>query len=163
MSLWMERYEFDVVGEIFHGHEDGFVMVRDGRDDNDWCHLMGVMPDTGASLMYIPWFLKVPYFAGMMLFRSSRDGVRGMLDVTKQANKSANARWEAMQKGEEHPDGGHPDRLTEYCKEGNWTVADVATEVWGVIWAGSDTTATALSSVFYHLHKHPASLARLRR
>ncbi|KAK8134787.1 hypothetical protein PG984_006799 [Apiospora sp. TS-2023a] len=167
MSLWMERYAFDVVGEMFHGREDGFGMVRDGRDYNDWCHLMGVMPDIGASLMYVPWLLKGPYFAGMMLFRSSRDGVRGMLDVTRQAEKSANARWEAMRKGEEHPTEdiltGLLNIVRERGQEVNWNVADVATEVWAVIWAGSDTTATALSSVFYHLHKHPAALAKLRR
>lgn len=167
MSLWMERYAFDVIGEIFHGREDGFGMVRDGRDYNDWCHLMSVMPDIGASLMYIPWMLKVPYFAGMMLFRSSRDGVRGMLDVTRQAEKSANTRWAAMQKGEEHPTEdiltGLLEIVRERGREVNWTVADVASEVWAVIWAGSDTTATALSSVFYHLHKHPAALAKLRQ
>ncbi|KAK8036942.1 cytochrome P450 oxidoreductase [Apiospora marii] len=167
MSLWMERYAFDVIGEIFHGREDGFGMVRDGRDYNDWCHLMSVMPDIGASLMYIPWILKVPYFAGMLLFRSSRDGVRGMMDVTRQAEKSANARWAAMQKGEEHPTEdilqGLLDIVRDRGEEVNWTVADVASEVWAVIWAGSDTTATALSSVFYHLHKHPAALAKLRR
>ncbi|KAK8106921.1 uncharacterized protein PG998_008934 [Apiospora kogelbergensis] len=166
MSLWMERYAFDVIGEIYHGREDGFGMVRDGSDYNDWCHLMSVMPDIGASLMYIPWFLKVPYFAGMLLFRSSRDGVRGMLDVTKQANMSANTRWEAMQKGEEHPTEdiltGLLNIVRERGDEVNWTVADVATEVWAVIWAGSDTTATALASVFYHLHKNPAKLAKLR-
>lgn len=27
-----------------------------------------------------------------------------------------------------------------------------------IIWAGSDTTAIALSSIFYHLHKHPDKL-----
>ncbi|KAK8863366.1 cytochrome P450 oxidoreductase [Apiospora arundinis] len=166
MSLWMERYAFDVIGEIYHGREDGFGMVRDGRDYNDWCHLMSVMPDIGASLMYIPWFLKIPYFAGMMMFRSGRDGIRGMLDVTKQAKIAANTRWEAMQKGEEHPTEdiltGLLNIVREKGEEVNWTVADVATEVWAVIWAGSDTTATALSSIFYHLYKHPEKLAKLR-
>lgn len=167
MCLWMERYAFDVVGEIFHGRADGFGMVRDGRDYNDWCRLMGVMPDIGASLMYVPWLLKIPYYAGMLLFRSSRDGVRGMRDVTRQAEKAAHARWAAMQKGEEHPTEdlltGLLNIVRERGDEVNWTVADVATEVWAVIWAGSDTTATALSSVFYHLHRHPAALAKLRR
>ncbi|KAK8024762.1 cytochrome P450 oxidoreductase [Apiospora arundinis] len=166
MSLWMERYAFDVIGEIYHGREDGFGMVRDGRDYNDWCHLMSVMPDIGASLMYIPWLLKIPYFAGMMMFRSGRDGIRGMLDVTKQAKIAANTRREAMQKGEEHPTEdiltGLLNIVREKGEEVNWTVADVATEVWAVIWAGSDTTATALSSIFYHLYKHPEKLAKLR-
>lgn len=166
MSLWMERYAFDVIGEIYHGRDDGFAMVRDACDYNNWCHLMSVMPDVGASITYAPWVLKYPFFAFAMLFRSGREGVKGMLDVVKQAQRSTEARWEAMQEGKEHPTRDILTGLLEIVRhkgaEVNWTVADVATEVWAVIWAGSDTTATALTSIFYHLHKHPDKLAKLR-
>ena len=39
---------------------------------------------------------------------------------------------------------------------------DVTSEVWVTIWAGSDTTAIALTSIFYHLHRHPTTLLKLR-
>lgn len=167
MSLWMERYAFNVIGEIYHGREDGFAMVRDACDYNHWCHLMSVMPDIGASVTYAPWVLRYSFLAFSLLFRSGREGVRGMLDVTKQAQESTQARWKAMQGGKEHPTRdvltGLLDIVRERGAEVGWTVADVATEVWVVIWAGSDTTATALTSVFYHLHRHPDKLAKLRR
>lgn len=72
-----------------------------------------------------------------------------------------------MQKGKEHPNRdiltGLLDIVREKGEEVNWAVADVATEVWPVIWAGSDTTAIALMGIFYHLYKHPDKLEKLRR
>lgn len=40
MSVWLKRYTFDVVGEIFYGQKGGFGMIRDDVDYNNWCYLM---------------------------------------------------------------------------------------------------------------------------
>ena len=167
ISLWLKRYTFDVIGEIFHGREDGFGMVREGRDYNQWCYLMEVMPDIGASITYIPWAFRYLYLASQLVYKSGRDGVKGMLDIVKQAERATHERWKAMQQGHEYP---HDDILTglleivqEKGTKVQWTVEDVVTEVWSTIWAGSDTTASALTSIFYHLHKAPDKLEKLRR
>ncbi|KAL4819893.1 cytochrome P450 [Aspergillus spinulosporus] len=171
MSIWLERYTFDVIGEVFHGRREGFGMLRDGADYNGWCYLMGVMPDIGAAITYLPWGLRSLYMLSQLIFQSSRDGVRGMFDVTKQAEKATLERWEEMQKGKVPSESDILTGLLEMVQEreksasdmATWTVADVVTEVWAVIWAGSDTTATALTSIFYHLHRNPYKLARLRQ
>ncbi|KAF9892137.1 hypothetical protein FE257_002543 [Aspergillus nanangensis] len=169
MSVWLTRYTFDVIGEIYHGRREGFGMVRDGRDYNNWCYLMEVMPDIGASVTYLPWGLRTGFFAAHLVFRRARDGLRGMQDVVRQAERSVNQRWNAMQQQDEG-DALPNDILTglleivrEKGQQVRWTVADVMTEVWAVIWAGSDTTACALNGIFYHLHKNPVKLAKLRR
>ncbi|KAL3458207.1 cytochrome P450, partial [Aspergillus heterothallicus] len=151
-------------------------MLRDGADYNGWCYLMGVMPDIGAAVSYLPWGLRSLYMVSQLVFRSSRDGLRGMLDVTRQAERATKERWGQMQQQTGTGASFETDILTgllgmvqeqqqtneDSTDKATWTVADVVTEVWAVIWAGSDTTATALTSIFYHVHKDPAALAKLR-
>lgn len=43
MSIWIKRYTFDVIGELYYGRKEGFGMIRDGIDYKSWCHLM-VLP-----------------------------------------------------------------------------------------------------------------------
>lgn len=40
MSIWFKRYTFDVIGEMYYGYKEGFGMVREGRDYQNWIHLM---------------------------------------------------------------------------------------------------------------------------
>lgn len=47
MSVWLKRYTFDVIGEIYYGRDGGFGMIREDRDYNNWCYLMLVMPNIG--------------------------------------------------------------------------------------------------------------------
>ncbi|KAL3448088.1 cytochrome P450 [Aspergillus insuetus] len=176
MSVWLERYTFDVIGAVFHGRLEGFGMLRQGADYNGWCYLMGVMPDIGAAVSYLPWGLRSLYMLSQLVFQSSRDGLRGMLDVTRQAERATHERWEQMQRKKGTGISSETDILTGLLEmvqqqtnedrtstsKTSWTIADVVTEVWAVIWAGSDTTATALTSIFYHVHKHPQALAKLR-
>jgi cytochrome P450 len=167
MSVWLERYTFDVMGEIFHGREGGFGMVREGKDYNRWCYLMSVMPDVGASITYMPRGLQSLYLLSQLAFQNTRDGIVGMLDTVTQAKKAAGERWKLMQEGGDYPETDMLSGLLEMVREKGenikWNFSDVVVEVWSVIWAGSDTTATALTAIFYHLHKHPTKLAKLRQ
>ncbi|KAL4916114.1 cytochrome P450 [Aspergillus aurantiobrunneus] len=168
MSVALKRYTFDVIGEIFHGRRGGFGMLREWRDYNKWCYLMEVMPDIGASITYLPWGLRTLYLVTQLVFQSARDGIRGMRDIVVQAEKATMARWTAMQRGDDDlPEDILTGLLDIVRGKGNhqarWTIPDVVTEVWATIWAGSDTTASALTSIFYHLHKHPEKLGKLRR
>lgn len=47
-------------------------------------------------------------------------------------------------------------------KKSEFNMQDVTAETFAIIFAGSDTTATALTAIFYFLHKHPQTLAKLR-
>lgn len=120
-----------------------------------------------AAITYMPWGFQGLYMGSQMVYRSSRDALKGMFDVVKQAQNSANERWKLMQEGGDYPKGDMLTGLLEIVREKGdqvgWSVADVATEIWAVIWAGSDTTGNALCSIFYHLHKNPEKLAVLLR
>ncbi|KAI7153473.1 cytochrome P450 [Hortaea werneckii] len=169
ISIWIRKYTFDVLGEIFFGREEGFGMLRDDVDYNDWCECMNTMPDIGASITYIPYGLRTAYMISQVILggKAARQGVAGLTKVVADAKKTAQDRLRAQE-----TDSGATTRKDMLSKlidlvktrggELNWTMLDVTTEIWAVIWAGADTTAIALTAVFYFTHKHPHVLSKLR-
>lgn len=168
MSVWLRKYTFDVIGEIFYGRKGGFGMIRDNIDYGNWCALMDTMPQFGSAQSYVPPGTK-PLYMIAQLFEGAdaRKGLFGFFEVIKQAKAAAQERHNLMKAGKEGY--GKDDMLTKLIEihlereaETGWTMKDVATELWAVIWAGSDTTAIALTSIFWHLHKNPTMLDKLR-
>lgn len=137
-------------------------MIRDDIDYNDWCLLMDMMPNLGASTTYLPYGFRTLYFISQLFSPKQFKGVKGMFDVVNQAKIAVDDQWNLMQAGKDYPKNTMVANMLEIVRdrgaEINWTVSDVQTECWAVIWAGSDTTAVALTSIFYHLHKHPDKL-----
>lgn len=169
ISVWLRRYTFDVLGEIFFGREGGFGMLRDDIDYNGWCQMMSTMPDIGASVTYIPYGLRTAYMISQVLLggKVAREAVGGLTQVVKDSKKTASDRLEAQEKDptlarKQDMLSGLIDIVNTQGKELNWTMLDVTAEIWGVIWAGADTTAIALAAIFYFTHKHPEVLETLR-
>ncbi|KAK4554665.1 hypothetical protein LTR86_008167 [Recurvomyces mirabilis] len=169
MSIWLHRYAFDVLGEMFFGREGGFGMVEKGIDYNGWCNTLTTIPNIGASNTYLPYGLRTIWMLGEIVLggRTAREGVSGISKLTADSIAVANERLE--QRTRDPAVAEQPDMLNKLMdvaeKRGTelgWSVHDVTTEVYAVIWAGADTTAIALTSIFYHVHKNPAVLARLR-
>ncbi|KAK3676072.1 hypothetical protein LTR78_004264 [Recurvomyces mirabilis] len=174
MSMFAEagelrRYAFDVLGEIFFGQEGGFGMVEKGVDCNGWCNTLTTIPNIGASNTYLPYGLRTVWMLGEIIFggKSAREGVSGTSKLV--ADSKAVAQKRLDQRNRDPAVAEQPDMLNKLIdvaeKRGmelGWSVHDVTTEVYAVIWAGADTTAIALTSIFYHVHKNPAVLARLR-
>ncbi|GAB1744720.1 hypothetical protein NU219Hw_g2259t1 [Hortaea werneckii] len=109
ISVWIRRYTFDVLGEIFFGREEGFADAKKTAQDR----LQAQESDSGGT--------------------PRKDMLSKLIDLVKT-------------RGEEL----------------KWTMLDVTTEIWAVIWAGADTTAIALTAVFYFTHKNPHVLSKLR-
>lgn len=167
MAVWLRKYTFDVIGEIFYGREGGFGFLRDNIDYNNWCHLMDVMPPAASAVTYIPWGFRNLYFMSEMINPSTRAGAFGFFDVIKQAKLAVQQRLDEMKSGNHKTRHDMLSKLIDLINDSpdpkvHWTIKDVAAEIWTMIWAGSDTTAVALTSIFYHLHRQPTVLAKLR-
>lgn len=166
MSAWLRKYAFDVIGVLFYGRRDGFGFIRDGRDHNGWCYLLDVMPPPVSAISYVPRGFRTLYLAVQILCSArARQGIRGMRTVVQQAHAAVAQRQRERMGAKDTPCGDLLDQLLALTTHhgGRFNVADVVTEVWAVIWAGSDTTATALTAIVYQLLLHPAVLARLRQ
>ena len=149
MSIWLKRYTFDVIGEIYYGKKEGFGMVRDGIDYKKWCHLMvscllclifntdiwkDVMPSIGAAMTYFPLGFRTIYFASQLLWKEGRDAVLGMMALVKDAKEIVYERWDLMQSGADYPKGDMLTNLLDIVRDRGdkvgWSTADVHTEVW---------------------------------
>ncbi|EXJ87870.1 hypothetical protein A1O1_04797 [Capronia coronata CBS 617.96] len=170
MSIWLRKYTFDIIGEIFYGREGGFGFIRDNIDYNNWCHLMDVMPNPVAAISYVPYGLRNLYFMFQMLYPDTRAGAKGFFTVIDQSHAAVKQRLDDMAAGK--PVNRHDvlSKLLDIAasnekqnKDNNFDfgILDVTTEIWAMIWAGSDTTSIALCSIFYYLHKNPSTLAKL--
>jgi len=166
ISVWLRKYTFDVIGEIFYGREGGFGFLRDNIDYNNWCHILKVMPPWVSAIMDLPKGLRTLYMMSQMVFKESRDGLKGFFTIIEQSHVAVKERREELASSKVTT---RHDVLSKLCKivdeEGeklDFTDLDVTTELWMIIWAGSDTTAIALTAIFYLLHKHPHTLAKLR-
>ncbi|EXJ86820.1 hypothetical protein A1O3_03774 [Capronia epimyces CBS 606.96] len=162
MSIWLRKYTFDIIGEIFYGREGGFGFIRDNVDYNNWCHLMDVMPNPVAAITYVPYGLRNLYFMFQMLYPETRAGAKGFFTVIDQSHAAVKQRLDDMAAGK--PVNRHDvlSKLLDIVNEkGDFGILDVTTEIWAMIWAGSDTTSIALCSIFYYLHKNPSTLAKL--
>lgn len=167
MAIWLRKYTFDIVGEIFYGRKGGFGFIRDNIDYNGWCKLLETMPSPAAANPYAPKYLRGLLFGAEFLSSETRTGAAGFYEVITQSKDAVSERLRSLQSGTHKTKHDMLTKLMDLVNDSEdpkykWTLQDVAAELHTVIWAGSDTTAIALTSIFYHLHKHPAILSKLR-
>jgi cytochrome P450 len=165
MSVWLRKYTFDVIGTLFYGKDDGFGFIKDNTDYNGWMNLLLQMAPPVSSLAYLPWGFTGLYMMSQMLWSDTRKAMLGFYKVQYDAEKSTNERIaeRAAGKAKNKKDvlNGLLDVVETRGPELNFKASDVAVELWTTIWAGSDTTAFTLTSLFYMLMKNPDKLDKL--
>lgn len=126
------------------------------------------MPPLASAITYIPKPFRGLVFLAEMLWSSTRTGAVGFFDVIKQSKEAVKQRLDERANGTSKSSHDLLCRLLDLInpdktdRRNFWTQEDVVSEIWAIIWAGADTTAIALTSIFYHLHKNPPTLAKLR-
>ncbi|KAK1003850.1 hypothetical protein LTR54_007614 [Friedmanniomyces endolithicus] len=169
MSIWLRKYAFDVLGEIFFGREGGFGMLEHGVDYNGWCKTIVATQDIGAASSYMPYGLRTIWILAELVFGgpAARQGINGIGKLVTDATETVEDRSQVRKR--DHDAVSREDMLSRLIEavenrgdEVGWNMHDVSVEAYSAIWAGADTTAIALTSIFYHVHKSPEVLRRLR-
>lgn len=166
MAMWFRRYTFDVIGEIFYGQKGGFGFLRDQVDYNDWGTLLEVLNRPITATSYAPYGFKNISLLVHMLFPESRAGVLGYFKVIRQSRDALKRRLDdiAAYRQERHDD--ILSKLINVAQKNGekykFSLLDVTTEIYAVIFAGADTTATALTAIFYYMHRNPEVLAKVK-
>lgn len=166
IALWMRKYTFDVIGEMFYGREQGFGFIRDNIDYNNWGKLLEVLTKPITAMAYVPYGLKSLAMLNLLIFPGTRKGVLGFPTVIKQSHEALKRRLDDMEA--KRPINTNDCLNKLICVANNkdqkseFNMLDVVAEIFAIIFAGSDTTATAIISIFYHLHMHPYALAKVR-
>ncbi len=167
IALWLRRYTFDVVGEIFYGREGGFGFIRDNFDYNNWIHLLDVLMKPLSANAYVPYGLKSLAMAVQFIFFPQvRKGMLGFPTVLKQAQGALQTRLDDIAAKRPVNKDDVLSKLIEVAnspdKKSEFDLRDVAAEIYAIIFAGADTTATSLISIFYLIHKHPPVLKKVQ-
>ncbi|KAJ8514807.1 hypothetical protein ONZ45_g7704 [Pleurotus djamor] len=146
LSLWINRFTYDFMSDM--GFGGGSEMMRDG-DKEGLLKLLSNGLLQGVFLGHLPWlspyYLLLPYNKGLRAFRQFAARM-AMLRKTEGAKTKDVFYYLNNEDGR--------DKVSP-------SVAEVASGGALVIVAGSDTTATTLSNIFYFLVSQPRTCARL--
>ncbi|KAI2628781.1 cytochrome P450 [Hypoxylon sp. NC1633] len=176
-TQWLQFYAFDVIGEITYSKRHGFIEKNEDID--------GIVSYLGDLFLYvapigqIPWldrvFLKNPIYLKLSQW--------GFIDATFPVARFARARM-AERLGpnlsgdptkpllpvstEGKAEVKSPDLLSKFLASQDARpdfMNDILVQTMAVsmAFAGSETTAISLASVFYYLLRNPSALTKLRK
>lgn len=159
MRHWLQCYAFDVIGEITFGKRFGFLDMGEDKDG-----VFKAIDDRGSYSTFVGIWSWTHRWLYPLLPNTG-----GHAYVAKYTED----RIEQRVKLAKDPRGGGseiertPDIMTRILmasEKAPWKVTrgDLFSACQSNIGAGSDTTAITLSSVLYHLLKHPETYQRLR-
>ncbi|OAL17876.1 hypothetical protein AYO22_11220 [Fonsecaea multimorphosa] len=140
----LQRFAFDVIGELFYGSMFGFLKER--RDVGGYmATLDGLIP-----------FFTVPLM--VWLWPGYRAHSKKMVTFNEMAAKCVHDR-------QQNP-SGRDDILNHLfalnAERPDFTIEEIFNDSFDALGAGSDTTAVAMRSAFYHVMKDEAIYARLQ-
>ncbi|KAF8442381.1 cytochrome P450 [Boletus edulis BED1] len=148
LAEWISHFTFDFMSDMAFG--GGSNMLRDGDKDNTW-HLLESGLPLALILTHVPWlgkyYVRVPGIGSDLKKFRSFCQERASLRRTQGSQSKDLFHYLIDEAGVERS----PPTFAEVASDGVLTIV-----------AGSDTTATTLSSLFWALLSHPTAYRRLQ-
>ncbi|KAF4958664.1 hypothetical protein FGADI_2212 [Fusarium gaditjirri] len=148
LGLWLQMYAFDVIGELFYGKQFGFMETR--HDYEGYIESLDTLLPAVATSCVLPSYIRPLQVLGHLL-PPLHKALKGYDDIVVAAKQAVTRRQGQVEKGSvERSD--LLDKLFDIAasKDG-FTLADVATEAWVSLFAGSDTTAIAMRAIMFNV------------
>ncbi|KAL5507847.1 hypothetical protein ACEPAH_5465 [Sanghuangporus vaninii] len=146
---WMRYFTFDFMGDMAFG--GGFETMRDGTENVGIWHALEGGVKGLAMMQHLPWLLELLYMI---------PGTTKNVDLLREQSRAAVKR--RKQEGSLSKDLFHHLIDEDGMEKEPPTDAEVISDGVLAILAGSDTTATVISGLFYHLLQHAEDYIRLQ-
>ncbi|KAK4507294.1 hypothetical protein PRZ48_001029 [Zasmidium cellare] len=168
-SRWLQFFAFDVIGELTWSKRLGFV-ERD-EDVDGIVAFVGKFLDYASAVGQVP-PLDLLFEKNLIKLKLQKWGIsKAIFPVTKFALARSAERASEMEKIKQdgslnESSGKSVDLLMKFTQAAHdhpefMTDKQVLASCTSMIFAGSETTAISLSSIFYHLIKHPRVYTKL--
>ncbi|XHG07452.1 hypothetical protein AWENTII_010599 [Aspergillus wentii] len=162
-STWARLYAFDVIGELYFSNMFGFM--KNQGDVDDYIYSLDTLVPIMALASIMPVYTRPLFlYGGALFFPSIKRGLKSLAAIDREAGSCVEERLQSER-------GGKPQRRDILRKlfeiwetsgvASDFEQIDIKAEIYSALLAGSDTTATALSSTMHYLVKDRRVYAKL--
>ncbi|KIV93696.1 hypothetical protein, variant [Exophiala mesophila] len=163
LGKWLQMYAFDVIGELYFGEAFGFL--QNSHDHGSWIHSLDLLMPFLCMTAVAPSYIRPFILASSLVVPGSLKALKAIETIGTSARACVLQRFKTQGAYEKQPRADILEQLysisVEKGDQVDFKLGDIQQEAYVALFAGSDTTAIALRSVFYHLMKHPAVYAKL--
>ncbi|TPX07530.1 uncharacterized protein E0L32_002133 [Thyridium curvatum] len=161
MAQWAQMYAFDVIGQLFFSRMFGFLKAE--HDHLGYIRSLDLLLPILTVSSVMPTYVRSFFLLGGAIFPRVLKALQSLGEVDKAADLCIAERQDLVEKGE---DGEKKDILSSLFQvmhdkgeKVDFKLSEVKVEVYAALlrFAGSDTTAAAVSSILYHLMKNPSA------
>ncbi|RDL41768.1 uncharacterized protein BP5553_01747 [Venustampulla echinocandica] len=159
LGEWLQMYAFDVIGELYFGRMFGFMEHR--HDHESYIASLDALMPTLCIASVAPKFTRPVIFLSSVLIPSVKIALKALDHIAAAAKSCVTQRFaDAEGSFDTVKRRDILQQLMDIRKEKgpklDFGLSEIELESYSALFAGSDTTAIAMRSVFYYLAKSPA-------
>ncbi|EXJ84620.1 hypothetical protein A1O3_05290 [Capronia epimyces CBS 606.96] len=163
LGEWLQMYAFDVIGELYFGRMFGFMETS--SDHESWIHSLDLLMPFLCMTAVAPTYVRSLILASALVVPGSLAALKAIENIGTSARRCVAQRFAEESKDEGQHRSDILDQLYRiHLEKGDkvdFNLGEIEQEAYVALFAGSDTTAIALRSVFYHLFKNPTVYKQL--
>ncbi|KAH7112487.1 cytochrome P450 [Dendryphion nanum] len=161
LGTWLQMYSFDVIGEVFFGSMFGFL--EKSEDHGAFMASLDALMPVLCIAAIGPSYMRPLIMASAIVIPAAFRAVKAVDGIRKAAVEAVGKRQKDIEDGVAHRNDMLQqlfDIVKEKGEKVNFTTKEATLESWVAMFAGSDTTAVAFRTTFYHLMRNPEALAK---